>query len=133
MRAPESLGQLIRFCLVGAVNTALTFLIFFVLFRVGGINEFISNAAGYAAGLICSFLLNRFFTFKVIKRPDPLEAVLFLAVFAVSFSLQSALFALLLKAHFAVEVSQLFSMAVYTAANFAGNKIFTFRKNSAAA
>ncbi|WP_226691189.1 MULTISPECIES: GtrA family protein [Rodentibacter] len=52
-----------RYVLVGICNTLLTTIIIFGL-TASQFNLYIANAIGYAAGILCSFLLNSIFTFS---------------------------------------------------------------------
>jgi putative flippase GtrA len=54
--------QLVRFCLVGVVNTLVTFGAYYLLVRLG-LHMAVSYAAAYLAGLTTSLLLNSRWTF----------------------------------------------------------------------
>jgi putative flippase GtrA len=77
------LQQVISYGLIGIVNTSVTVLVIAVL-MLRGVGPVIANAAGFAAGLIVSFVLNRTLTFRSKKggtvRP-------FLSAFAVCYGL----------------------------------------------
>lgn len=47
--------QLIKFAIVGCINTGLSLAIFYILYNWIDINEYISNLIAYIAGLINSF------------------------------------------------------------------------------
>jgi putative flippase GtrA len=59
------LVQLLRFGLVGVVNTTTTYLIVRWLAEPAGVPA--ASAVGYAAGVAQSFLLNRFWTFSATR------------------------------------------------------------------
>ncbi|WP_428408186.1 GtrA family protein [Hyphococcus sp.] len=57
-------GQLIRFGVVGAINTATTFVVIVLLMLALHWSPLAANAAGYCVGLCVSYFLNKRFTFK---------------------------------------------------------------------
>lgn len=56
--------QVTKFTIVGLINTALTFVIFFVLLRVFDINYIVALTATWIVGIIFSYLLNFSWVFK---------------------------------------------------------------------
>jgi putative flippase GtrA len=60
----DTILQLIRFCIVGAVNTLVTFITYYLLVRLN-LNMSVSYAAAYLGGLATSLLLNSRWTFAV--------------------------------------------------------------------
>src|SRR3546814_3131161 len=75
----------IRFGLVGLLNTAVGFAVILVALGMGA-GDYTANAAGYAAGLALSYMLNRSWTFAVTQPVNPSELARFLAAFAVSYA-----------------------------------------------
>lgn len=132
MKAPDGgwrafAFQAAKFCLVGLLNSGVTFVSFFVLFRILGLPEYASNAASYVLGLINSFVFNKLWTFR--SRGFRLaELGLFIIVFLVSYGVQLAAYRGLRLLGLTPEAAQLIAMAAYTALGFAGNKLITFRK-----
>ena len=60
-------AQFIRFCLVGILNTMVDFIIYYLLTRsFWEFNEFITipKAISYLAATVCSFSVNRYWTFE---------------------------------------------------------------------
>lgn len=62
--ARRTLIQLIKFGIVGVINTCVTLLVIFICKSILGINEYMANGFGYAAGVINSFLWNRGWVFQ---------------------------------------------------------------------
>ena len=121
-----SIRQLIRFALVGVVNTAIAIAVIFLLMHAG-VSYRLSNVGGYALGFISSFLMNRVWTFRSTGDPRR-EMVLFALVFAVAYGVQfAALIALKELAGLTAGYAQLLAVPVYTLVGFAGNKYLTFR------
>lgn len=60
----DQIGLLLRYGLVGVLNTALGFSVIVALDLGFGMAPAIANACGYAAGFLVGFLLNRAFVFR---------------------------------------------------------------------
>jgi putative flippase GtrA len=122
------LAEMIRYGLVGLVNTAVCLSAIFVSMHVIGLPYALANAIGYALGLIASFLLNRRFTFRSSRRIFSREPLLFLAVFGVSYAVQmGALVLFVEQLRMNQSFAQVCAMVVYTACGYTGNKFITFR------
>lgn len=131
------------------MNTAVTLIVIFVLKSLAGINPYISNAVGYVAGLINSFMWNRIWVFRSNGNRIS-EGIAFLTGFGVCYLIQLAtvwflntqtsLGSLLVtiplpftetERVFTLSgygIATLIGMAVYTIANFIYNRRITFRK-----
>ena len=124
----EKFGQLIKYGLVGVVNTIITGVILFTLMNFFGVSYKTSNTAGYIAGFINSFIMNKLWTFKDNKAPATKQFLRFSAVFAVCYLLQLGFVILLVeKLSINKDISQLLGMIFYTLIGFIFNKIFTFK------
>ncbi len=60
----KSSGQLIRYLITGISSFVLEYILFYTLFRLLGINEFISNSIALAIVFWFNFLMNRYWSFK---------------------------------------------------------------------
>lgn len=78
------LTQSLRFATTGCLNTALGFSVLAALIYAG-VNEFVANFIGYAAGLAASFALNRNWTFERSGRLRPVEIYGFAAVWIIAY------------------------------------------------
>ncbi len=58
-------GKFFKFILVGIINTLVGSAIMFLLYNLAHFSYWMSSAAGYIAGSILSFFLNKYFTFAV--------------------------------------------------------------------
>lgn len=78
----EKYKSLVRYVIVGGINTGVDFLTFLLLHTLFAVNLGVSQAAGYCAGILNSFLLNKFWTFenKTSPRKTTSQAVKFVAV-----------------------------------------------------
>ena len=81
----------ISFGAIGLINTGLDFLVFTISRSALGLTPYVSQAAGYIAGTICSFILNRTITFRDWTRALALQIALFVFVNAVSFAVSTNL------------------------------------------
>lgn len=81
------LPRLLRFGIVGVLNTALAYSII-CLALIWGMGDFAANAMGFAAGLLVSFSLNRHWTFVgrggTLKRDAGAFAAAWLAAYAIN-------------------------------------------------
>ena len=71
--------QFIRFSLTGVLNTAVDFMIYMVL-SYSGVGIFYAQTAGYLAGMLNSFVINRSWTFHSKERFFGRELARFLIV-----------------------------------------------------
>ncbi len=96
--APEA-GRLLTYAVVGVVNTAVDFAVFFLLLGVGA-PPLVGNATGLAAGAITSYLANGLVTFRGTRGGGRLLSLRrmarFAAVVAVCLTVSSLMMAALL-------------------------------------
>lgn len=72
--------QKLRFGLVGVINTLIDIGIYWLLINLVGFGILASNFISTSAGVLCSYLLNRSFTFKLQTKKSIKELTLFLAI-----------------------------------------------------
>ncbi len=131
--------QFVKYCIVGALNTMVCLGVIFVCKSLVGVNPYLSNILGYAAGLINSFLWNKQWVFRTHGGYSR-EALRFLAGFALCYVMQLAVvFALNTSPFGKFEVgifgfvlsgygiATLLGNVVYTLANYVYNRLVTFR------
>ncbi len=132
--------QFSRYAAVGMMNTLLTLGIIFICKGLFHVNPWISNAAGYVAGFINSFIWNKLWVFRSHNNMMR-EALKFCIGFGICYVLQFAVTRTLteltplqdmswqlpgfLLSGYAV--ATLIGMMVYTGANFIFNRMVTFR------
>lgn len=121
-------GQMIKYGLIGVINTLLTGIIIFVLMNGFGVSFKISNAAGYIVGFFNSFIMNKLWTFKGNQTSTLRQFIRFAAVFAVCYFLQLGLVVFLVEnLSISENIAQLAGMVFYTLIGFLLNKLFTFK------
>lgn len=122
-------GQMIKYGLIGVINTLLTGTIIFLLMNGFGVPFKISNAVGYIVGFFNSFIMNKLWTFKGNQTSTIRQFIRFAAVFAVCYFLQLSLVVFLVeKLCLSENIAQLAGMVFYTLIGFLLNKLFTFKE-----
>ncbi len=121
--------SLVKYGLVGVLNTLVTGVVIFTLMNAFSVSLRIANIIGYVVGFINSFVLNRSWTFKGHKASTITQFLRFAGVFAVCFLLQHGLVILLAeKLLIDKNISTLIGMIFYTGISYVLNKLFTFKK-----
>ncbi|MDL2221591.1 GtrA family protein [Parabacteroides sp. OttesenSCG-928-N08] len=123
----EIVKQAIKYGIVGVSNTLITAIVIWVLMKLFGVPDVTSNAIGYAAGVLNSFIWNRQWTFKS-QSGWVQSAIRFGIVFAICYLLQLVVL-LWLNKTLTIDpyYNQLIAMAFYTVINFIMNKFYTFK------
>lgn len=121
-------GQMVKYGLVGVINTLITAIIILLLMNGFGVSYKASNAVGYVAGFINSFILNKKWTFKGNHDSTLRQLFKFGAVFAICYALQLGLVVFMVEnLNINENISQLAGMVFYTFVGFVLNKLFTFK------
>jgi putative flippase GtrA len=129
-------GQFVRFCLVGASNTALTYLIFTTLTRLMGPwagRAAVAQAVGYPAGVLWSYWLNSRWTFRAVDHARK-RFTRFVGVQAVLMAASAALIGLLVDRLGLPATPAWFGVTVViTAINFVVTRVWVFGRIAPAA
>lgn len=136
----KTVAQFIKYAVVGCMNTALTLIVIFVCKSLLGVNPYVSNALGYIAGLINSFLWNRRWVFHSTDGRIHRQAIHFLIGFCICYAVQFAVVWMLNQSSFGqlevnvagftlsgYGIATLIGNICYTLANFVYNRTITFR------
>lgn len=139
-RKNSTMVQLIKYALVGVMNTLLTLTVIFLCKSVLGVNPYVSNALGYFIGLVNSFLWNRAWVFHAADGKIHHQAVRFLIGFAVCYAIQFFVVWCLNQSSFGdIEIvivgftlsgygiATLIGNVVYTMSNFVYNRLVAFK------
>lgn len=119
--------QFIKFGLVGVLNTALHFAVFYALYSLLGLYYLLASTIGYVAGLINSYILNRNWTFRSHDADQKREFARFIWVNLLSLGVNLVtLKALVVWVELRPEVAQLLAIILTLLANFVGNRFWTF-------
>lgn len=133
--------QFLRFVLVGGMNTLVTLIVIVVCKSLLGVNPYLSNLLGYAAGVINSFFWNKAWVFHSNGKITS-EATRFLIGWGICYTLQLLLvWALNTRTPLGqmlwqigpytlsgYGVATLGGMCFYTVANFLYNRLIAFRR-----
>lgn len=126
----------IKFLLVGAVNTLVGTGTMFLLYNLANCSYWISSAANYIVGGIVSFFLNKYFTFrsKAWEWSQVWKFVLNVTVcYLLGYGLAKPLVLRLLSGkatNVQENVAMLVGMCLYTGLNYLGQRFFAFKKHS---
>lgn len=125
--------SMLRFLLVGVVNTLVGAGIMFLLYNLAGCSYWLSSAANYIIGGVVSYFLNKYYTFKNTERSwkQVLRFALNVAVcWLLAYGIAKPL-ALRLLAGFdeklQTNAAMLAGLCLYTALNYLGQRFFAFR------
>lgn len=128
MQHKESLKQLIKFGLVGALNTLVDFAVYQLLVRLG-LHYALAQCVSYSCGLLNSYFFNSRWTFRKERKYTKQEFLRFLAVNLCSLGLSVLLLRLCYEV-LAIQ-SDLIAKALVTPfvmlINFIANKLFVFK------
>ena len=135
--------QLLKYGVIGVLNTLITLVVFYLLNTRLGLSYGISNVVGYIFGVVNSFLWNRNWVFKT-KNDFKRELALFVIGFLICLALQLCVSWILLEGlgwknlpddiipFFPMQkagqnIVMVLAMVAYTLANYAYNRFVTFR------
>ena len=129
-------GTVLRFLLVGVINTLVGCGAMFLLYNLAHWSYWSASAANYVLGGIVSFFLNKYFTFRR-KEWSWRQMLRFAVNVAVCWLLAYGLakpFAVWLLSDASVKVqdnvAMLVGMVVFTGLNYIGQRFFAFAKKS---
>ncbi|WDI30423.1 GtrA family protein [Hyphococcus flavus] len=126
--APSMFRQLVRYCLVGVINTFVGLSIIYVAMGVFLLAPALSNMIGFAVGILVSYTLNRRWTFSS-NAPLSRSMTIFGLVCLTGYILN--LSAVLTAIHIGgvnPYLAQLFGISVYTVSVFLGSRQLAFRR-----
>ena len=127
---PDIIKQFIIFCGVGSINTIFGLAVILALSELAGVHYVLANLLGYTAGLVLGFFLHKNITFK--DQSDPTrsraEFLKFITVFAIAYGIQLGGLIFMVRFIGIPEVvAQILAIGIYTAINYLGNRLITFR------
>lgn len=121
----------VKFQCVGVVNFFVDLGVFTLLHTVIGLNAVPSNIVSYSCGIVNSFMLNRYWTFKIKLKFISLDFLKFLFVNLLSLGVNTlAVYILVDLYDLNPTLSKIIATAFSFTVNFAGNKLLVFREDS---
>lgn len=128
-------SSLVRFGLVGVLNTVVGTGIMFVMYNVFHFSYWLSSFANYFFGSILSYFLNKYFTFRSRTRSvkEVVRFVINIAVcYLLAYGISKPLMLSLLSGRsqaFRENMAMLTGMVLFVGLNYLGQRFFTFRKS----
>ena len=125
-------NTILRFLIVGVVNTLVGTAIMFGLYNLAHCSYWVSSASNYILTSILSFFLNKFFTFRNKEKSwkQVVRFALNIAVcYLLAYGIAKPLCLHLLNGAAAVRdnISMLVGMCLFTAFNYCGQRFFAFK------
>ena len=127
-------GTMLRFLVVGVINTLVGCGTMFLLYNWAHCSYWLSSAANYVVGGIVSFFLNKYFTFR--KKEWSWSQVVKFAInvavcWLLAYGVAKHLVLRILEGQslwLQENVAMLVGMCLYTVLNYLGQRFFAFRK-----
>ena len=126
--------KLIKFILVGLLNTLVGSAIMFGLYNLADCSYWFSSAVNYVLTSILSFFLNKYFTFKNKENSfaQIIRFVLNIAVcYVVAYGIAKPLVSIMLTSasvSLRENISMLVGMCLFTGFNYLGQRFFAFKE-----
>ena len=124
----KSFFQLIKFGMVGVMNTLVDFIVYQVLVYFG-LHYAVAQCISYSCGLLNSYFFNSRWTFKETKKYTKQEFARFILVNLISLGISVLLLRLCYEVLGITSdlVAKLIVTALVMVINFIGNKLFVFK------
>lgn len=124
----------IKFIIVGVINTLVGTAVMFIAYNVFHLSYWISSAANYVIGSICSYFLNKYFTFQN-KDKSPMVIVKFIINITLCYLIAyggAKRFILWMLSDFSVQiqdnVAMVCGMGLFVILNYFGQRFFAFKE-----
>lgn len=126
----------VKFILVGMVNTIVGTAVMFVAYNVFHLSYWISSAANYIIGSLCSYFLNKYFTFQN-KEKSPMIIFKFILNITVCYLIAyggAKKLILYLLSGFSKQwqdnIAMVCGMGLFVILNYFGQRFFAFKKKN---
>lgn len=123
-----------KFILVGIVNTVVGTAVMFIAYNVFHFSYWVSSTANYVVGSVCSYFLNKYFTFQN-KEKSPIILLKFVVNITVCYLIAyggAKKLILLLLSGFSKQwqdnVAMICGMGLFVILNYFGQRFFAFKK-----
>jgi putative flippase GtrA len=129
--------KLLKFLIVGAVNTLVGAGIMFLLYNLAGCTYWVSSAANYVVGSVLSYFLNKYFTFQNKNRSWKIVgkfALNIVACYLLAYGIAKPLTLRLMAGQsqkIQENVAMLVGMILFTLLNYVGQRFFAFKDEKA--
>ncbi|AMC92883.1 hypothetical protein AOC36_02455 [Erysipelothrix larvae] len=127
--------QIVKFGIVGVMNTALSWVVMFFLYNIMHVSDTISTLVAYILGSILSFILNRTYTFQSEASIGASAfkftlnvAICYVGAYVIFKPFIKSMVALVSQSQHVIDnITMMLGSVVFTAINFIGQKYFTFK------
>lgn len=120
--------KIIKFCIVGGINTFITLILFYTLNKILGVNYIFSTAIGYLIGMVNSYILNKKWTFQDDDKRVVFQFAKFALINSISLGINLLIMYIFVdKLYMDSMLSQVCATGFSTLSNFIGSKIVVFR------
>ncbi len=125
----KSVGEIIRFAIVGTSNFVIIMFVAWLLAEHVGINFYAANCVAYVIAFVNNFYWNRVWVFKSSSTAVRRQFLLFLSAYAAAYLVQLASVALLKQVVGLEEnLANFIGLFPFGATNFLLNKFLTFQR-----
>ena len=124
----------IKFMMIGVINTIVGTIIMFVFYNVFHLNYWISSVSNYFFGSICSYILNKHFTFRYNERGWVSLfrfTINIIVCYLLAYGMAKPIMQWILSDFSKTiqeNVSMLLGMCLFVVLNYLGQRFFAFKK-----
>jgi putative flippase GtrA len=125
----RGIGQLARFCAVGASGYVINLTVFALVLDSAHAPAALAAVAAFAVAVCSNFVLNRYWTFSARRGHAHTQAARFLCVSLLGLGVNLVLLAILSHPLDSKTAAQALAVALSTPLTFALNRLWTFQHN----
>lgn len=131
---PEKYSQPLKFIMVGIINTIVGYGAMFVCYNIMDWDYWIASALNYVVGSICSFFLNKYFTFRsqTFRSVELVKFILCICLcYFISYGLARSAIRWIARSMLQIaqdNLAMVIGSILFTCLNFLGQKFFVFQK-----
>jgi putative flippase GtrA len=119
--------QFVKFCMVGVLNTLISFGLYAMLTRYALLDPLVANAIAFVAAVTVSFILNKMWTFGDLTATNLRQYYRFFAVSGIGLIISEFIILTLHKMFHIFDITAfIISVVVVMFWNFGANKSWTF-------
>ena len=128
LRRPANWVQLAQFCAVGLSGYAVNLVVYTLLLRGAGLHYLPAAVGSFLVAVSNNYVWNRVWTFRRARGHVAWQGLRFLVVSTIALAANLGVLALLVRAGLDEVLAQAIAIGVVTPVNFAGNKLWSFRR-----
>lgn len=123
--------KLIKFIIVGSINTLITLAVFYVLNKIFHINYLTSSLFAYVLGMVNSYTLNKKWTFQDRNKKVIIQFIKFIIVNLISLGINLFIMYISVnKFNLDSMLSQIIATGFSTISNYLGSKVLVFSNHN---